>query len=123
MHYQTCKAEYHSLSRQHITLVPTALVQYLSLTTRDILPYKLDNIILSHTILMQSLKYSFQTRKHICFVTEYYPGGDLMFNVRRVGKFDENRARFYGAEIILAIEYLHKLKILLRTLKVSAMKR
>ena len=46
MNYLTCKAEYHSLSRQRITLVPTALVQYLALTTCDILPYRLDNIIL-----------------------------------------------------------------------------
>ena len=45
--YQTCKAEYHSLSGQRITLVPMALMQYLqlALTTCDILPYRLDNII------------------------------------------------------------------------------
>ena len=43
IHYQTCKAEYHPLSRQRITFMPMALVQYLALTTCDILPYKLDN--------------------------------------------------------------------------------
>ena len=52
--YLTCRSEYHSLlSRQRITLVPSALVQYLALITRDILPYRLDNIILrSHECLI-----------------------------------------------------------------------
>ena len=40
IHYQTCKAEYHLLSRQRITVV-----QYLALTSHDILPCRLDNII------------------------------------------------------------------------------
>ena len=42
-----------------------------------------------------------------------------MFHVIRAQKFDEDRARFYGAEITLAIGYLHELKILLRSLKVQ----
>ena len=68
---------------------------------------------------MQSLKYSFQSHQRIYFVTEYYPGGDLMFHIQRVRKFDENRARFYGAELILALGYLHELKILYRDMKVA----
>ena len=67
---------------------------------------------------MQSLKYSFQTRQNIYFVTEFYNGGDLMFHIMKARRFDEDRARFYGAEITLAIGYLHELKILLRSLKV-----
>ena len=51
-------------------------------------------------------------------MTEFYNGGDLMFCIQRARKFDEDRARFYGAEITLAIAYLHELKILLRSLKV-----
>jgi serine/threonine protein kinase len=51
-------------------------------------------------------------------VTEFYNGGDLMFHIQRVQRFDEDRARFYGAEITLAIGYLHELKILLRSVKV-----
>ena len=67
---------------------------------------------------MQSLKYSFQSRQRIYFVTEYYPGGDLMFQIQRARKFDEVRARFYGAELTLALGYLHELKIVYRDIKV-----
>ena len=77
-----------------------------------------NNIIIFFAIPMQSLKYSFQTRQHVCFVTECYNGGDLLFHIVRDRKFDEDKARFYGAEITLAIGYLHELKILLRSLKV-----
>ena len=35
IHYQTCKAEYHSLSRQRITLVPVALVLIGSILSND----------------------------------------------------------------------------------------
>jgi novel protein kinase C epsilon type len=51
-------------------------------------------------------------------VTEFYNGGDLMFHIQRARKFDENRARFYGAEITLAVGYLHELKVLYRSIKV-----
>ena len=46
IHYQTCKAEYHLLSRQCITPVSATLMQYLALTTRDILPCMLDNVMI-----------------------------------------------------------------------------
>ena len=67
---------------------------------------------------MQAIKYSFQTRHHICFVTEYYPGGDLMFHIMELGRFPEDMTRFYGAEITLAVGYLHDLKIIYRDVKV-----
>ena len=47
INYLTYRAKHHLLSRQCITLVPTALMQYLALTARGILPYRLDNIIVS----------------------------------------------------------------------------
>ena len=38
---------------------------------------------------------------------EYVNGGDLMFQIQRARKFDEPRARFYSAEVMLALQYLH----------------
>ena len=48
---------------------------------------------------------------------EYCPGRDLIHNLIVHGKFNENEARFYMAELIIAIEYLHNKNILYRDLK------
>ena len=67
---------------------------------------------------MQSLKYSFQTPDRLCFVMEYVRGGELFFHLSRERVFSEDRTRFYGAEIILGIQYLHQLGVVYRDLKV-----
>jgi len=63
------------------------------------------------------LKYAFQTPEKLCFVTEYMPGGELFYHLRKNKFFNEDKARFYIAEIILGIEYLHKLNCIYRDLK------
>uniref|UniRef100_A0A673LX03 non-specific serine/threonine protein kinase n=1 Tax=Sinocyclocheilus rhinocerous TaxID=307959 RepID=A0A673LX03_9TELE len=59
------------------------------------------NLILS-PVLSAGLKYSFQTHDRLCFVMEY-----LFFHLSRDRVFSEDRARFYGAEIVSALDYLH----------------
>lgn len=51
---------------------------------------------------------------YLFFVMEYCPGGDLMFHVQKEGKFSESRCRFYAAEIICAIRFLHNQHIIYR---------
>ena len=48
---------------------------------------------------------------------EFVNGGDLMFQIQRSRKFDENRARFYSAQVILALIFLHKNGIIYRFVK------
>ena len=66
-----------------------------------------------------TLHYSFQTRDKLYFVMQYCAGGELFTALRsRAGKrFEESTARFYAAEILLAIEYLHALGFIYRDLK------
>lgn len=67
---------------------------------------------------LQHLTYSFQTPDRLCFVMEYVNGGELFYHLSKVRVFPEDRTRFYGAEIISALGYLHQNNIVYRDLKV-----
>ncbi|OIV89455.1 hypothetical protein TanjilG_21670 [Lupinus angustifolius] len=59
------------------------------------------------------------TDKLSCLVMEYCPGGDLHVLRQRQSyrSFSEQAARFYVAEVLLALEYLHMLGVVYRDLK------
>lgn len=63
------------------------------------------------------LNYAFQTRDKLFLILEYCPGGDLGKVLEQEKRFDEARARIYLAEILLALEDLHKRDIIFRDLK------
>ncbi|KAL3985473.1 Protein kinase domain family protein [Acanthocheilonema viteae] len=71
-----------------------------------------------HPFLTQ-LKYSFQTPFHLCFVMEFANGGELFFHLQQNRIFSETRTQFYGAEIILALGYLHEQCIVYRDMKLE----
>ncbi|KAL5699962.1 Serine/threonine-protein kinase d6pkl2 [Ranunculus cassubicifolius] len=61
----------------------------------------------------------FETEKFSCLVMEFCPGGDLhTLRQKQPGKyFSEQAVKFYVAEVLLAMEYLHMLGIVYRDLK------
>ncbi|KAF9653406.1 kinase-like protein [Thelephora ganbajun] len=63
------------------------------------------------------LKFSFQTDSDLYLVTDFKSGGELFWHLQKETRFSEERARFYIAELILALEHLHKYDIVYRDLK------
>lgn len=63
------------------------------------------------------LFYSFQDKENLYFVMEYVPGGDLMSLLIKKSIFPEDMARFYIAELVLAIESVHRMGFIHRDIK------
>ncbi|KAH7553394.1 hypothetical protein JRO89_XS12G0006900 [Xanthoceras sorbifolium] len=74
--------------------------------------------ILDHPFL-PTLYAQFTADNLSCLVMEYCPGGDLhVLRQKQLGRcFPEPAARFYVAEVLLALEYLHMLGVIYRDLK------
>lgn len=51
---------------------------------------------------------SFSDADHLYILLDYVPGGELFSYLRKWRRFDEDMARFYAAEIVLVLEYLHE---------------
>jgi serine/threonine protein kinase len=62
------------------------------------------------------LKYK-KTAEKLYIVLEYCSGGELFFHLSRFRKFPEHVARFYAAELICALDFLHKHGVIYRDMK------
>ena len=62
------------------------------------------------------LHYSFQTPENLYMILDYCSIGDFSYQIQ-VDLLEEDEAKFYIAELILAIEYLHQRNIIYRDLK------
>ena len=80
-------------------------------TERDVMAYT------DHPFICK-LWYAFQTRSKLFLVMDFCPGGDLeTLMAAEKQPFSENRAKFYTAEILLALKDLHGRNIIYRDLK------
>ena len=63
-----------------------------------------------------SLAYAHETKDALCMVLSLMNGGDLKFHIHNLGNpgFDEDRTRFYAAEICSGVMYLHSIRIVYR---------
>ncbi len=82
----------------------------MSLAERDVLAKVQSPFIVN-------LKYTFQSRDSLYFIMEFLNGGELFYHLRNERTFKEDKAAFYAAEIVLALETLHSNGIVYRDLK------
>ena len=64
--------------------------------------------------IVVKLRYKFQNPQKLYFIMDYCPGGELFFHIQKVERFNEDAVKFYGAQIALALDHLHKNNIIYR---------
>lgn len=71
----------------------------------------------SNSSWLAKLKYCFQSSEYLYMAMEYIPGGDLKNLLDQLGSLPEDNARFFFAEMLLAVDDLHKMGYIHRDLK------
>ncbi len=76
------------------------------------------NVLLKidHPFIMKMVKY-LKNESYIFFINEYIKGKELWEVIRDIGLLNKEQTQFYGGSMLLAIDYLHKQKVIYRDIK------
>lgn len=74
------------------------------------------NRLIEHPGIVR-LYYTFQDSQSLYYVLDIASGGELLGVLKKIGSFDEECTRFYGAQILDAIEHMHSRGVIHRDLK------
>ncbi len=109
-----------------VEYIPTHEIFAMKSLKKDILIEndQIESTILEKEILQNidhpflcGLIFCFQTEDRIFFVMPFLCGGELFQHLKKFKRFSEDMARFYGAQISIALQYLHDKHIIYRDLK------
>jgi len=96
------------LDKKHI--IKEKKIKYVNIE-RDTL-----NRLIEHPGIVR-LYYTFQDSTSLYYVLDIASGGELLAVLKKIGSFDEECTRFYGAQILDAIEHMHNRGVIHRDLK------
>jgi len=71
---------------------------------------------INHPFIVKLVK-TLKDSKNIFFLMEYVRGLELFDIIRKIGLLDKNQTQFYGASMLVSIDYLHEQKIIYRDIK------
>lgn len=71
---------------------------------------------LKHPFIINMIA-AFQDRENLYLLMEYIDGGDLRYHIGQRRRFTEQETKFFLANMIVGLEYLHKNKIIHRDMK------
>lgn len=71
---------------------------------------------LNHPLIVR-LDYFFHDNSYLYFIMPHIAGGELFIHLKKMGKFEEDQSRFYAAQVVLALEYLHYINFIHRDIK------
>lgn len=81
-----------------------------TMTERNLLSY------VKHPYIV-SMQYAFQTPSHLVLVLEFASNGNMQNLLKHTKRLSEDWSRLYGAEVLLALSYLHQRETVYRDLK------
>ena len=64
-----------------------------------------------------NMQYAFQDRENLYLVMDLLTGGDMRYHICKHRRFTENQTKFFAANIVQGLEYLHNNSILHRDIK------
>jgi cGMP-dependent protein kinase len=83
-----------------------------------------ENLLLERSILLQidhpfivKLVKSLKDQNYVYFLMDYIKGKELFDVIRDIGLLSKFQTQFYGASMMLAVEYLHERKFIYRDIK------
>lgn len=87
--------------------------------------YDVSKFIINEAIIFKKISYrficnlahAFHTKSSVFYVMKYVNGEDLYDVINKIGLLSSDDARFYAANIILILEYLHNKNIIIRDIK------
>lgn len=63
------------------------------------------------------MEYFAKDNSYIYFLMPFISGGEMFDHLQKLGRFSDSQSRFYAAQVVLGLEYLHHLRLVYRDLK------